>query len=201
MWDVLNICMFKSISQWLQDVKKSKHKSGCSICSRGWGCETKPHTCCYRQYVHLEPTIMCQTCEKQLISYFLHFTPEAAQAHWTISTPQELWQRYQEKKTANCDSHNLCFRKDNVAKWKDGPDDITGKRNKVSWRKASRMTEHTHSHTLSPPTQTSIFSWSTAFESQTFTACRPFYGLNERKGEFASHTCAQWHWLVAGLEQ
>lgn len=47
------------------------------------------------------------------------------------------------KKTAHtiCDSHNLGFRKDIVAKWKDGSDDITGKRNKVSWRKASRMAE------------------------------------------------------------
>lgn len=48
------------------------------------------------------------------------------------------------------DSHNLGFRKDNLAEEKDGSDDdVQGERNKVSWWKASQMTgQDTRSLTL-----------------------------------------------------
>lgn len=80
----------------------------------------------------------------------------------TRSCTDTLHHEHQQHKNCDeahtiCDSRNLGFRKDNLAKWKDGSDDVRGKRNKVSWRKAGQMTGqarpgqagHTHTHTHS----------------------------------------------------
>lgn len=127
----------------------------------------------------------------------------------TRSCTDTLHHEHQQHKNCDeahtiCDSRNLGFRKDNLAKWKDGSDDVRGKRNKVSWRKAGQMTGqarpgqagHTHTHTLIGN------GW---VESQTFSACHHLQHLNHTTGKrqtgFVSHISAQWYWLVAGLEQ
>lgn len=95
-----------------------------------------------------------------------------------------------------CDSHSLGFRKDNLAKWKDGSDDVTGKRNKVSWRKASEMTgQDAHFTHTSPHSQSVHFlmvnNW--AHSSQTCVTCHHLQRLDhttEKNTELVSHTSA-----------
>lgn len=129
--------------------------------------------------------------------------------HWTATETVTI------KKTAHTiwDSHSPGFRKDNLAKWKGGSDDVIGKRNKVSWRKASQMTEqHTHTlthvHTPTFPSQwtTCRFSHGQQVVSKVkHSAYAVIYNhlrpdrrkKKEMYTERVPHCRAQWYWLLA----
>lgn len=112
-------------------------------------------------------------CVKWLVLYCLRFTPDALQAH------KKTWKKIMLHTV--CDSHNMGFRKDNLAKWNDGSSDFTGKRNKVGWREEQGQYERAQSangtHTLYTRStciksiSLNVSSWSIHF-NEMFSAYR-----------------------------